>query len=61
MCSVTHWLRPRYSPLPRIWLIDDDAIHKVLIYIVLGLPGYTQVFPYLSPGPLDFWWYTKNE
>ncbi len=22
--------------------------------IVLGLPGCAQVFPYLSPGPLDF-------
>jgi hypothetical protein len=30
-------------------------------YILLGPPGCAQVFPYLSPGPLDLWWYEKNE
>jgi hypothetical protein len=29
--------------------------------ILLGPPGCAQVFPYLSPGPLDLWWYEKNE
>ncbi len=30
-------------------------------YIVLGPPGCTQAFPYLSPGPLDCWWYKKTK
>ncbi len=30
-------------------------------YILLGPPGRAQVFPYLSPGPLDLWWYEKTE
>ncbi len=30
-------------------------------YILLGPPGRARVFPYLSPGPLDLWWYAKNE
>ncbi len=29
-------------------------------YILLGLPGYTQAFPNLRPGPLNCWWYTKR-
>ncbi len=29
--------------------------------ILLGLPGCAQVFPYLSPGPLDFLVVCKNE
>ncbi len=33
----------------------------IYIYILLGPPGRAQVFPYLSPGPLDLWWYEKNE
>ncbi len=32
-----------------------------LLYIVLGLPGCAQVFPYLSPGTLDFLVVCKNE
>jgi hypothetical protein len=28
--------------------------------MLLGPPGCAQVFPYLSPGPLDFWWYAKK-
>jgi hypothetical protein len=31
------------------------------ICILLGPPGCAQVFPYLSPGPLDLWWYEKTE
>ncbi len=30
------------------------------VHMLLGPPGCTQAFPYLSPGPLDFWWYTKT-
>ncbi len=30
-------------------------------YILLGPPGRAQVFPYLSPGPLDFLVVCKNE
>jgi len=30
-------------------------------WILLGPPGCAQVFPYLSPGPLDLWWYANNE
>ncbi len=30
------------------------------LYILLGPPGRAQVFPYLSPGPLDVWWYAKT-
>jgi hypothetical protein len=35
-------------------IVFDRTVHKVLTYIVLGPPGCAQVFPYLSPGPLDF-------
>jgi hypothetical protein len=37
------------------------AIQTMLacICILLGPPGRAQVFPYLSPGPLDLWWYAK--
>jgi hypothetical protein len=31
------------------------------VYILLGPPGRAQVFPYLSPNPLDFLVVCKNE
>ncbi len=35
------------------------VVHSLYIVysILLGPPGRAQVFPYLSPGPLDLWWY----
>ncbi len=34
--------------------------HRLFKYIVLGPPGCAQVFPYLSPGPLDFFGGMQN-
>ncbi len=35
-------------------------IMLVAQYILLGPPGCAQVFPYLSPGPLDFFGGMQN-
>ncbi len=37
----------------------DFAKKTPRLSILLGPPGRAQVFPYLSPGPLDLWWYAK--
>jgi hypothetical protein len=61
------WMYPdSVNPGPRHWvpvpthLVSAPGSADTHIPIVLGLPGCAQVFPYLSPGPLDFWWYAKT-
>ncbi len=40
--------------------VNSTLLEVNVNYILLGPPGRAQVFPYLSPGPLDLWWYAKR-
>jgi hypothetical protein len=45
------------SPPP---LVSKISLAQIPLATLLGPPGRAQVFPYLSPGPLDLWWYAKT-
>ncbi len=59
---VTYMTLTIYSDIDES-LLGDFLREETQIWkcILLGPPGRAQVFPYLSPGPLDFLVVCKNE